>query len=197
MRYFNQQLWYFIMFGPGSSKYRSLDDAALLHQYRQTGNLEVLGALYHRYMHLVYGVSLKYFKDSEESKDAVMQIFEKLVDAIPKQEIHNFKSWLYVVTRNHCLMAIRKHKIEVDSQSIFMETDRFQHLNGEEKEEHQASLDKALLNLSEPQRRCVQLFYYQNMSYQEISDETGYQLSKVKSYIQNGKRKLKIYLDPK
>jgi RNA polymerase sigma-70 factor (ECF subfamily) len=94
-------------------------------------------------------------------------------------------------------MAIRKQKIEVDSQSIFMESDRFQHLNGEEKEDHHASLHNALLNLPEHQRRCVQLFYYQNMSYQGISDETGYQLNTVKSYIQNGKRKLKIYLDSK
>jgi RNA polymerase sigma-70 factor (ECF subfamily) len=182
------------MFGPGSSKYKSFDDAALLHQFRKTGNLEVLGALYHRYMHLVYGVGLKYYKNTEESKDAVMQIFEKLIESVPKQEIQNFKSWLFVVTKNHCLMTLRKNKIEEDSQSLFMESDLVQHLNGEENEGYQASLNNALLNLPEHQRRCVQLFYYQSMSYQEISEATGYELKKVKSYIQNGKRKLKLYL---
>jgi len=182
------------MFGPGSSKYKSFDDDALLHQFRKTGNLEVLGALYHRYMHLVYGVGLKYYKNTEESKDAVTQIFEKLIKSVPKQEIQNFKSWLYVVTKNHCLMTLRKNKIEEDSQPLFMESDLVQHLNGEENEGYQASLNNALLNLPEHQRRCVQLFYYQSMSYQEISEATGYELKKVKSYIQNGKRKLKLYL---
>lgn len=183
------------MFGSSNTTYGALDDEALLARYKQSGDLELLGALYHRHMHLVYGVSLKYYKDPEESKDAVMQIFEKLVDVIPDQEIHNFKSWLYVVTRNYCLMALRKQKVEIDSQSIFMETDYLLHLNGEEQEDHQASLDKALLNLPEHQRRCIQLFYYQNQSYLEIAEETGYALKKVKSYIQNGKRNLKIYLD--
>lgn len=182
------------MFGASNKKYENLDDSILLARFKQTNDLEVLGALYHRYMHLVYGISLKYYKDPEESKDAVMQIFEKLVETVPKQEISNFKPWLYVVTKNHCLMRLRS-KQKVDSQTLFMEIQHVQHLNGEETNEHEVLIGKAVKNLPDKQRQCVEMFYYQSLSYQEIAEETGFQLKKVKSYIQNGKRNLKIYLD--
>lgn len=182
------------MFGASSKKYKNQEDSILLARFQQTNDLEILGALYHRYMHLVYGLSLKYYRDPEESKDAVMQIFEKLVETVPKQEIFNFKSWLYVVTRNHCLMRLRS-KSKVDDETLFMELRHIQHLNGEEKNEHEVLIGNAVKNLPNQQRRCVEMFYYQNLSYQEIAEETGFELKKVKSYIQNGKRNLKIYLD--
>ena len=79
-------------------------------QFQKSGNLDVLGELYARYMHLVYGVSLKYYGDRDDAHDAVMQIFEKLITDLPRHEVQNFKSWLYVLTKNHCLMEIRSRK---------------------------------------------------------------------------------------
>ena len=170
------------------------DDDRLLNHYRESGNLEYLGTLYHRYMHLVYGVALKYLKDQESGKDAVMQIFEIAADKVARQDIRNFKSWLYVVTKNHCLGLIRKNRFNQKIEPDIMESDDFFHLNGEENDRSE-ELSKALTNLPEHQRRCIEMFYYENKSYREISDETGFDMKKVKSYIQNGKRKLKIYLD--
>ena len=146
-------------------------------------------------MHLVYGVCLKYLKEPEDSKDAVMQIFEKLVEKIPDQEINNFKSWLYVVSKNHCLMSLRSKQTRAKAETVFMEFDKSLHLNEEEKIYDDDVIEKAVSNLSEPQQRCIKLFYYQRQSYQQIADQTGYELKKVKSYIQNGKRNLRIYLD--
>lgn len=180
------------------SKYANLDDGELLSLHQRSGDLEALGALYHRYMHLVYGVSLKYLKNSDDSKDAVMQIFEKLVGDVDKQQIINFKSWLYVVTKNHCLMALRREKkrgLQKEKSDQVMEIAFELHPNGEEKEADLERLNQALLNLPEHQKRCIELFYYQNKSYLEVAQETGYKLKKVKSYIQNGKRNLKGYLD--
>src|ERR1700744_5817668 len=94
--------------GPG--KPHDTNDESLLHEYRQTGNLALLGALYEKYMHLVYGVCLKYLKDEELSKDAVMQIFEELVQKAQKHEVKQFKSWLYVLSRNFCLLQLRTGK---------------------------------------------------------------------------------------
>lgn len=182
------------MFVNTHTAYNSLDDRELLTKYRQSQDLQVLGALYHRYMHLVYGVCLKYLKNPEDSKDGVMQIFEKLISQVNKQEIDVFKSWLYVVTKNHCLMALRKEKKWKFAQEIdpaVMEITEDLHPNGEEKELDLERIGQALLNLPEHQKQCIELFYYQNRSYQEIAEETGYELKKVKSYIQNGKRKLK------
>lgn len=183
------------MFGTANSKYDILDDTSLLERFKKSGNLEFLGVLYHRYMHLVYGIALKYLKDPEQSKDVVMQIFEKLVEKLPSQEVENFKSWLYVVARNHCLGILRQKRITESIEHTFMESDEYVHLNGEEKDQYEALLVKALSNLSEHQQQCIKMFFYENRSYQEIADQTGYDLKKVKSYIQNGKRNLRIYLD--
>src|ERR1700744_5049605 len=106
--------------GPG--KPHDTNDESLLHEYRQTGNLALLGALYEKYMHLVYGVCLKYLRDEELSKDAVMQIFEELIDKAYRHEVKNFKSWLHVVCRNFCLMQIRSgKKMLTESIPDFME----------------------------------------------------------------------------
>lgn len=162
-----------------------------------------MGILYKRYSHLVLGLSIKYLKDKDEAKDAVMQIFEKLMSDLLKHDIQYFKSWLYTFSKNHCLMIIRSKQArlskEIDIQinaSSFMETETNQHLNlSEEKEREYIALEKAVDSLNEEQKICIDLFYLKEKSYQEISDVTGYTLNEVKSFIQNGKRNLKIKLE--
>jgi RNA polymerase sigma factor (sigma-70 family) len=173
-------------------------DQELLSDYRETGDLEKLGALYERYMPLVYGLCLKYFKEEEKSKDAVMQIFEQLITKLRIHQVENFKSWLYTTARNYCLMELRAAgKQEFTSlDENLMETAAFVHLNIEELRESQLSLmEECMKTLAEEQRICVDLFYLQQKSYKEIADLTRYDISKVKSYIQNGKRNLKICIE--
>ena len=170
------------------------EDSWLLAQYKASGDLEYLGELYNRYMHLVYGVCLNYFKEEEQSKDAVMQIFEELVLKLRKHDVQNFKSWLHVLARNHCLMAIRKSSKNptVSIEDTFVENSTFVHLDLDDAKEQQLSvMEKCMESLPEEQRRSVDLFYLQEKCYKEIAEQTGYDLLKVKSYIQNGKRNLK------
>ncbi len=174
------------------------DDPALIALYQQTGRLEVLSALYQRYMELVYGVCLKYFKEEERSKDAVMNIFEELVVKLKTHEISNFRSWLHTVARNHCLMQLRtpKNLTTTTFNADFMQSDDPVHLNGVfEKEEKLLLLEKCLQTLTPEQQRTVNLFYLQQKCYNEIVDITGYDWNKVRSFIQNGKRNLKICMD--
>ena len=162
-----------------------------------------MGILYKRYSHLVLGLCIKYLKDEDEAKDAVMHIFEKLMNDLLKHDIQYFKSWLYTFSKNHCLMIIRSKQSrlskEIDIQinaSSFMETETNQHLNvSEEKEKEYLALEQAVDSLNEEQKICIDLFYLKEKSYQEISDVTGYTLNEVKSFIQNGKRNLKIKLE--
>ncbi len=162
-----------------------------------------VGILYKRYAHLVLGLSIKYLKDQDEAKDAVMHIFEKLMSDLLKHEVQYFKSWLYTFSKNHCLMIIRKKQArlnkEMDLQihaSSFMETETDLHLNTHEAKEMEYNfLEKALEELNEEQRTCIDLFYLKEKSYQEISNTTGFTLNEVKSFIQNGKRNLKIKLE--
>jgi len=179
-------------------KSKEQDDAALLYQYKSTGSLEVLGLLYNRYMPLVYGVCLNYFKEEEASKDAVMQIFEELIVKLKVHEIQNFKSWLHVLTRNHCLMALRKSAKNntVSLEDAFVENGDFVHLDIEDtKEKRLTVMEKCMDTLPDEQKISVDLFYLQEKCYKEVADITGYEMLKVKSYIQNGKRNLKICME--
>lgn len=174
------------------------DDLSLVAAYQKSGDLEVLGELYNKYMHLVFGVCFNYFKDEEQSKDAVMQIFEELVTKLRIHQVQNFKSWLHVLTRNHCLMALRKSSKNptVALDDNFMENDELVHLDIDNTKETQLTImEKCMETLSEEQRKSVDLFYLQEKCYKEVAEITGYDMLKVKSYIQNGKRNLKICIE--
>jgi RNA polymerase sigma factor (sigma-70 family) len=180
------------------SKLKQLDDADLITQYKTTGDLEILGALYNRYMHLVFGVCLNYLKDEEQSKDAVMQIFEELIVKVRSHAIQNFRSWLHVLSRNHCLMLLRKASRNniVPMDESFVENTDFVHLDIDDAKEQQLSvMEKCIETLTVEQRVCIDLFYLQEKCYKEVADITGYDMQKVKSYIQNGKRNLKICIE--
>jgi len=176
------------------------EDADLIREYKTTGKLDFLAALYQRYMNLVYGVCLKYF-DEDASKDAVMQIFEELIGKLKQHEVQNFKSWLHVLTRNHCLMKLRAMKnkesrqVSIDDHPVVENEEIGHHENGITLEDNLQSMEKCLETLPEEQKRSVDLFYLQEKSYREVSVITGYEMNKVKSYIQNGKRNLKICME--
>jgi RNA polymerase sigma-70 factor (ECF subfamily) len=176
------------------------DDAWLIGEFKATGKLDFLAALYQRYMNLVYGVCLRYF-DEEASKDAVMQIFEELIIKLKQHEVQNFKSWLHVLARNHCLMKLRAMKnkesrqVSIDDHPIVENGENGHHENGVSLEDNLQSMEKCLETLPEEQKRSVDLFYLKEKSYREVSVITGYEMNKVKSYIQNGKRNLKICME--
>lgn len=166
--------------------------------FQSSGNLEVLAILFQRYMDLLYGVCLKYMPDSESAKDAVMQVFEELVQKLPKHEVDNFKSWLYTLAKNYCLMQLRtpKNLRTTEFNPDSMQSSEELHLNGVSlKEENLQKMERCLDTLSQEQRDAVKLFYLQNKCYKEIADITGLEWNKVRSYIQNGRRNLRICME--
>jgi RNA polymerase sigma-70 factor (ECF subfamily) len=176
-------------------------DGELLKQFRKEGDTAVLGLLYERYMHLVYGVCLKYLEEREAAKDEVMNIFEKLVATVPGEDILNFRTWLYVVTKNHCLMLIRSRKSEsahmetmLSDPTFFMEKEEVMHPIENDEAIDMKRLEECIERLKEEQRRCIQLFFYEGCGYRQIAGRLGIEENKVKSFIQNGKRNLKICL---
>jgi RNA polymerase sigma-70 factor (ECF subfamily) len=178
-----------------------LPDEELIRLYQQSHDSNYVGELYRRYTHLVYGVCLKYLKDPEESKDSVMQIFEQLLSTLKKQEVTHFHNWLHVLTRNHCLMQLRAEKTKAEKIKVLTHHGLSAELVGEAEnaplllEAKIETLEEGLAQIPAEQRQCVELFYLHQKSYKEIADITGYDLNKIKSYIQNGKRNLKKYLE--
>ncbi len=180
---------------------KSLSDAELLALYNEKGDSEFLAELYTRYTHMVYGVCMKYLKNPDDAADAVMNIYEFLSKNIKKHQVLKFSTWLYVSTKNHCLMEIRSrktkeknHQLWQEDYQLFMESEVVLHpiddgkLNSEQ-------LKLCIEKLKDEQKECIELFYYNNKCYQEISEYLKIEEKKVKSFLQNGKRNLKICME--
>jgi RNA polymerase sigma-70 factor (ECF subfamily) len=183
----------------GKKNISVLPDEELLQQYRDSGDSLYFGELYNRYIPLVYGVCLKYLHNTDKSQDAVMRIFENLLPKISQYEIAVFRTWLYSVVKNHCLQVLRKEnrEIAVDFNADLMESEEVLHLLEEEEtdSERMDALRHCLDKLPERQRTVIIRFFMDEMSYADIADCTEYNLNQVKSYIQNGKRNLRICIE--
>ncbi len=169
-----------------------MSDDELMALYRVQGDLSQLGLLYERYIHLVYGVCLKYLKSREDAQDGVMSIFEQIKDPLLDQHIRHFKSWLYAVTKNYCLIRIRRMNNSIIPLTEIMENVAELHPTYDRTLDADLdALQKCLKELKEDQQECIRSFFLDRKSYQEVSHSTGYTLKQVKSYVQNGKRNLK------
>lgn len=179
-------------------KKESDSDEILLSKFKETRKAEYFQQLYERYIPLIYGLCLKYLQSPEQSQDAVIDIYENLSQKIQDYEIKVFKNWLYSVVKNHCFHILKENKKEiiVNFDSQLMESDSSFTLFDESRdEEKESALNECLEKLPEPQRIAVEKFFYEDKSYADIVDETGFHLKSVKSYIQNGKRNLKICIE--
>lgn len=174
-----------------------MSDEDIIQRYLKTDDNAMVGELYNRYARLVFGVSLKYLKNKEESKDVLLSVFEKLLADLKKYKISNFKAWLYTYTKNECLMQLRKNKVKTIENDIC----DLDFLNEEvdvaqENESTLVLLEDFVESLMDEQKRCIKLFYIENKSYTQISIETGLTFNQIKSFIQNGKRNLRMKLNP-
>jgi RNA polymerase sigma factor (sigma-70 family) len=180
---------------PNPKDHTTLTDEELLHAYRAGGDNQWLGHLLQRYTTLLLGVAYKYLKDKALAEDAVQQVFEKVLIHLPKEEILNFKGWLYVLMRNHCLQQLRNKTYLADEAALAYVPDK--ETNKEEALWHEHTLEQmgeAMKMLNEEQQKTLKLFYLDKRSYEQIIETTGYTFMQVKSYIQNGKRNLKTIL---
>lgn len=177
---------------------RSLSDEELLNLYYDSRDSQWLGHLLQRYTLMLLGVCLKYLKQEEAARDSVQQVFLKVIPELDKYRVTYFKSWIYQIAKNHCLMQLREQKkwgvtIPADevpiAGDVSVDADFWQ-----TREAQFQQLSTALQLLGAEQRRCVTLFYLEKQSYRQISATTGYAVPLVKSYIQNGKRNLRIAL---
>ena len=179
-------------------KKESDSDESLLSKFKETRKADYFQQLYERYIPLIYGLCLKYLQSPEQSQDAVIDIYENLSQKIQDYEIKVFKNWLYSVVKNHCFHILKESKKEiiVNFDSQLMESDNsFTLFDDNRDEEKESALNECLGKLPEPQRIAVEKFFYEDKSYADIVDETGFNLKSVKSYIQNGKRNLKICIE--
>src|SRR5678815_3237294 len=151
-----------------ASRYDHITDAELLELYYADRNQQWIGILLERYTLLLLGVCMKYLKDENEAKDCVQQIFLKVLTEVGKYRIDYFKSWLYMVAKNHCLMRLRNKGTKTakelnEHHAVTFESDK-QELIANEKTYN--LLEEVLQELGKEQRQCVILFYLKKNSYQ-------------------------------
>ena len=181
-----------------TDKYQHITETELLQKFAEDGNNFWLGILLQRYTLLLFGVSMKYLKNEEAAKDAVQQIFLKAITELQKYKVDYFKSWLYMVAKNHCLMKLRDKHIFIDVDNVQpIADDDFDISALRQKEKTLTLIEECLNYLQTDQKTCVTLFYLQKKSYVEIVAQTGFTMMQVKSHIQNGKRNLKILVEKK
>lgn len=176
---------------------KSLNDEQLIGVYKEKQWSACIDELYRRYGHLVYGVQLKYTKHTMDAEDLTMECFAKLPALLLQHDIAFFKGWLFTVARNLALTFLRKNKtgiidqLDEQKQGLVIEEDTI------DIEKELSLLEWALPQLKEHQKTCIALFYLEQKSYEQIMAQTGYTFNEVKSYVQNGKRKLKVLMEQK
>ena len=178
-----------------------LPDSEILRLYRESHDTAFVGELYKRYSHLVFGVCLKYLKNKEDARDALLSVFEKLITDLGKYEITGLQHWLYAVSKHHCLNKLKEkgryNSVEIEDIKMHDELPNVH--SGElsaaqEKELLLTNLESAIEELSIDQKTCVTMFYMKKMSYREISEQTRMTMNEIKSHIQNGRRNLALML---
>ncbi|GAB4130841.1 MAG: sigma-70 family RNA polymerase sigma factor [Bacteroidia bacterium] len=178
-------------------KETQLSDQELIEQYRKTSNTWYAGELFKRYTQLISAVAYNYLQNNVDTEDAVMEVFEIILRDLQQHEVSNFKTWVFSVTKHHCLKKLKR-----DSMETIDVDQALRNIAAEENpkpealllEEQLEKLQLAVERLSQEQKKCIELFYFKQKSYKEVSDLTGYSINEVKSYLQNGKRNLKGYL---
>ena len=181
-----------------SQKNNDIEDNELLKNFYTDHDNEWLGILLPRYTILLLGVCMKYLKNEDDAKDSVQQIFLKVINELHKYKVDYFKSWLYMIAKNHCLMKLRdkgKIPVELNEQIIRVPEETEDKITLVEKDDLLNKMSQALTRLNPEQRQCINLFYLQKKSYSEISALTGLTLMQVKSHIQNGKRNLRLMIE--
>jgi RNA polymerase sigma factor (sigma-70 family) len=184
-----------------TEKYDHITDNELLEQFYADRDNKWLGVLLQRYTLLLLGVCMKYLRNEEDARDSVQHVFLKAIAELHKYKVEYFKSWIYMVAKNHCLMRIRdsqgKNPTELTDRMIGTIEIKEEDKNWLEHERTYEFMEESLNELNHEQQQCVTLFYLDKMSYQEIAEKTGYSMMQVKSYIQNGKRNLRIMIEKK
>lgn len=183
----------------GRKNYKELNDNQLIDLYKVKDDRQAMAALFERYSHLVFGVCMKYLKNEDDSKDATLNIFEKLHVDLKRFNVEKFSFWLHRIAKNYCLMQLRNRKT-----MVYLDDDVTPHYEAltttqEEpgvavKEDHLQLLEEAISQLNIEQKICIELFYLKKYCYQDVAEISGFTMNEVKSYIQNGKRNLKIYM---
>ena len=150
-------------------RYQHISDNTLLEKFYADKDNQWLGILLQRYTMLLFGVCMKYLKNEDDAKDSVQQVFLKAIAELHKYKVAYFKSWIYMVAKNHCLMKLRdkqgKTPALLNEQSMAIEEEAVSVQAHLDKDRMLDAMTAAIEELNAEQKQCVTLFYLDKKSY--------------------------------
>lgn len=187
-----------------TSSNSKLSDEELIKKFRFSHDNSYLGELFLRYTPYVFGVAIKHLQNQKDAEDLTLTTYNKISSDLKRIEITDFKKWLYKLIVDQCNIEKKKKSASNEESKMILieeltkeEDSLFINTDSKNTTLDTNSLRLAIDTLNESQKICIDLFYIQNKSYQEVSEITGYSLNQVKTNIQNGKRLLKTYIENK
>ncbi|MCB0637390.1 MAG: RNA polymerase sigma factor, partial [Lewinella sp.] len=179
-----------------------LSDEELLAAARGRRRERFCDEIFRRYHVEVYGLCLYLLREASLSQDLTLQIFAKAFTELSGAEVSQLRPWLLALTRNTCLnhlkQAKKRQQARQDWQArtgeqnmLYAENRALETFSLLQEPGDDDRLHALLATLPAEQRRCLELFYWEGLSYREIAARTGFAEKQVKSYLQNGKRQLR------
>ena len=137
----------------------------------------------------VYRLALSYTGNREDAEDVCQEVFFRLFRKQPHLESkEHCRNWLFKATANCAktplTSAHHRHSAPLDAAAE----------QGCEDTYDDGVVYGAVMSLPPKQRLCIHLFYYEDLSLNDISRVTGLGVNTVKSHLQRAKLKLKDLL---
>ncbi|MFK8058409.1 MAG: RNA polymerase sigma factor [Saprospiraceae bacterium] len=180
----------------------SLNNEDLYWQMASTGDALAQQVFYKRFATLVF-LTANRFLLQEDARDVAIEVMNKVMTKPSSERLSSVQAYLYRITKNHALTWLDRlsrrggHEENYTAQIISLqnvESEFVASLNREEDSFKLSRLYKALDELKPDQRQCLTLFFFENCSYIEAAEIMEIDIKLVKSYIQNGKIRLKNLL---
>ena len=141
------------------------------------------------YPHM-YRMAFSMVEDADDAKDAVNQVFTQMWKGKPDVSEESVRGYLLAATRNQCLHLLRQRQLQQQMEEELRQT--AENSSNEEREELLCELQQVINdNLTEQDRRVLQLHYEEEMTYQETATVLGISPSAVNKHITRSLAKIR------
>ena len=183
----------------GATEIPDSSDEALMEQVN-TGGTEALSVLFRRYARLVRAIAYRILRDEAEADDALQEVFLFLhrKSSLFDSSKNSARSWIVQVTYHRAIdrrryLQSRHFYTQVGLQDVARELGETGYKTAIKGLEHQR-LQKLFHSLSENQRRTLRLFFFEDLTLQEIALKLGRTRGNVKNHYFRGLDKLRKQL---
>ena len=165
------------------------------------GDTKAYAQLVDRYKDLVYTLALRMLKHREEAEEVAQDTFIKVFKSLHKfKGDSKFSTWIYRVAYNTCLDNIKKNKKHLSNVAIdeytFNKLDTIDNaLDNIIKEEKSVLIKNCINKLPEDSSALLTLFYYEELSLDEISKIINVEVNTVKVKLFRARKKLAVILE--